>query len=126
KRRTLTKRYGVPMAVGYDDYDALLRSGDIDAVYIALPNDQHRDFAVRAAEAGIHILCEKPLAVTSKDCLDMIEAARDGHVKLMTAYRLHFDPANLEATRIIQSGHLGEARVFNSTFTMQVKEGNIR
>src|SRR5436189_259852 len=55
----------------YKEYDALLESGAIDAVYIALPNSMHRDFCVRAARAGVHVLCEKPLAVTERECHDM-------------------------------------------------------
>ena len=126
KLKTIARQYRVTRTSDYDGYDELLRSGDIDAVYIALPNDMHRDFAVRAAKAGVHILCEKPLAVTESDCRAMIEAARRHGVLLMTAYRLHFDPANLDAIRRIRAGELGDPRVFNSTFTMQVADGNIR
>ena len=127
KREELSKRYGVELVYDYDRYDECLASGEVDAVYIALPNHMHRDFAVRAAEAGKHILCEKPLAVTEEECEDMIQAAERWGVRLMTAYRLHFDRANLEAIEIVRSGKLGEARVFDSVFTMQVKdEDNIR
>ena len=127
KREELSKRYGVELVYDYDRYDECLASGEVDAVYIALPNHMHRDFAVRAAEAGKHILCEKPLAVTEEECDDMIQATERWGVRLMTAYRLHFDRANLEAIEIVRSGKLGEARVFDSVFTMQVKdEDNIR
>jgi glucose-fructose oxidoreductase len=98
----------------------------VDAVYIGLPNHMHRDYTVRAARAGVHILCEKPMAVTEEDCEVMIAEARDREVKLMIAYRLHFEEANLKAVELVQSGKLGEVRVFNSTFTQQVQEGNIR
>jgi predicted dehydrogenase len=111
----------------YDDYDALLRSGDVDAVYLALPNHLQCDFAVRAAAAGVHVLCEKPLALTSKDCERMIDAAEDAGVKLMTAYRLHFDRANLSARQLAERGkELGEARFFASVFSQQVREDNVR
>ncbi|MBV8880241.1 MAG: Gfo/Idh/MocA family oxidoreductase [Planctomycetaceae bacterium] len=126
KRRELSRRYKVDFVTGYDGYDSLLRSGSIDAVYIALPNDQHRDYTVRAARAGIHVLCEKPMATTEADCRAMIDAAREASVRLMIAYRLHFDPATLEAIRLIRNGQLGNPRLFNSTFAMQVREGNIR
>src|SRR5262245_42425910 len=75
KRRTLARRYGVP-AYSYEEYDALLAGGDIDAVYIALPNDQHRDYTLRAARRGVHVLCEKPLAVDERECRDMIAACK--------------------------------------------------
>jgi glucose-fructose oxidoreductase len=125
KRKELSRRYGVP-AYSYDDYGKLLRSGEIDAVYIALPNSMHRDFTVEAARAGVHVLCEKPLAVTERECREMMDACEDGGVKLMVAYRLHFDAASLEAVRMAREGELGELRIFDSVFSMQVKEGNIR
>ena len=86
----------------------------------------HRQYTEAAANAGIHVLCEKPMAVTAKECEAMIRAAEKSRVKLMIAYRLHFEEANLEAIEILQSGKLGKPRIFNSTFTMQVKDGNIR
>src|SRR5258706_8027016 len=126
KRKELARKYRVPMVGSYKEYDAFLRSGEIDAVFIAEPNSLHRDFAIHAARAGLHVLCEKPLAVTEADCRKMMQACQKHHVKLMTAYRLHFEKANLEAIQIVQSGKLGEPRYFNSTFSMQVKPGNIR
>jgi len=126
KQAAVGRKYGVENVYSYDDYDDCLRSGEIDAVYLALPNHLHKDYAVRAARAGIHVLCEKPLAVTEKDCEAMILAAGEHGVRLMTAYRLHFDPANLEAIQIAKSGKLGELRYFSSTFSMQVKAGDIR
>jgi predicted dehydrogenase len=126
KLRRLGRRYGVDRLVGYEDYDQLLASGGVDAVYVALPNTQHRDFTVRAAKAGVHVLCEKPMAMRSADCEEMIAAAEAADVRLMIAYRLHFERANLEAVRIARSGRLGDLRLFGSHFCMQVKPGNIR
>lgn len=120
KIKKLSKKYGVEYSYSYDDYDVLLKSGLIDAVYIALPNTLHAEYAIRAAKAGIHVLCEKPLAVTAKECEKIISAADSNNVKLMTAYRLHFEEGNLKASEIIQSGKIGEPRIFNSVFTMQV------
>jgi predicted dehydrogenase len=126
KLRDLAHEYGVAHCFGYDDYDACLRSGEIDAVYIALPNHLHADYCLRAARAGVHVLCEKPLAVTEAECQDIIQACAENDVKLMTAYRLHFERGNLEAIRIVRSGEIGEPRIFNSVFTMQVRAGNVR
>lgn len=126
KRRRLGRKYGIGLLASYDEYDALLRSGEVDAVYIGLPNHLHKDYAVRSAEAGVHVLCEKPLAVTVEDCEAMIEAAERNRVKLMTAYRLHFEKANLTAIETIRSGKIGEARFFSSVFSMSVEESNIR
>jgi glucose-fructose oxidoreductase len=128
KRRELSERYGVPRerCYDYEHYAECLESGAVDAVYIAVPNQRHRDFSVRAAEAGKHVLCEKPMAVTERECEDMVEAAERYGVRLMVAYRLHFDRANLEAIEAVRSGKLGEPRLFDSVFTMQVRDGNIR
>jgi glucose-fructose oxidoreductase len=127
KLRRLGRKYGVEGLYRYEQYTDCLRSGVVDAVYIALPNTLHRPYTEAAARSGVHVLCEKPLAVTAEDCEAMIRAAREGGVKLMTAYRLHFERANLEAVRVLRSGRLGEPRIFSSVFTIQVKDpGNIR
>ncbi len=126
KSRILGKKYKVDLTYGYDQYDECLRGGGIDAVYIALPNDLHAEYAIRAARAGIHVLCEKPMAVTGQQCQDMIASAKDNHVRLMIAYRLHFERTNLRAITLAAMGRLGDLRFFNSTFSMMVKEGDIR
>lgn len=126
KREELGRAYGVGDLYDYEGYDACLASERVDAVYVALPNSLHRDFAVRAARAGVHVLCEKPMALDEDECRDMIAVAADHDVRLMVAYRLHFDPANLEAIRLVQAGAIGEARVFSSLFGYQVREENIR
>jgi glucose-fructose oxidoreductase len=124
KRNTLSGKYGVDQAYSYEQYDECLKH--VDAVYIALPNHLHCDYAVRAARAGVHVLVEKPMAVTEDECEQMIRAARDARVKLMVAYRLHFERTNLEAGEIARSGRIGEPRLFNSTFCTPVVPGNIR
>jgi len=126
KLQKLADRYGVPRQARYEAYGDLLESGEIDAVYIALPNHMHREYAVAAAEAGVHVLCEKPMAVTEAECEEMIRAADANDLRLMVAYRLHFEKANLKAIEIVRSGELGEPRIFQSVFTQQVEEGNIR
>lgn len=125
KRRKLSRRYRCD-AYGYDELEACLARPDVDAVYIALPNDQHADYVVRCARAGVHVLCEKPMAVSEEECLRMIAACDEAGVQLMIAYRLHFEPANLAAVKILESGRIGEPRFFSSDFSYQVKEDNIR
>ena len=124
KLGTLSEKYGVPHAFTYEQYDECLKH--VDAVYIALPNNLHCEYAVRAARAGVHVLVEKPMAVTEEECERMIRAAREAGVKLMVGYRLHFERANLEAGEIARSGRIGEPRLFNSTFCTPVAAGNIR
>jgi predicted dehydrogenase len=126
KLSELGDRYKLEHRLGYEDYDDFLSTGKLDAVYIALPNNQHCDYTLRAAERGVHVLCEKPMAVTEDECRKMIEATQRNNVKLMIAYRLHFERANLEAIEIATSGKLGDVRIFNSLFTQQVAEGNTR
>ena len=126
KLRKLSRRYGVRRICSYDDADELFESGEIDAVYITLPNSMHREYTERAARAGLHVLCEKPMAVTSEDCQRMIEVTRENDVKLMIAYRLHFERGNLEAAEMAHSGTLGDLRYFSSNFSMQVAPENFR
>jgi predicted dehydrogenase len=114
KLEALGRHYGVERLCSYDEVDELFASGEVDAVYIALPNDMHKEFTVRAARAGIHVLCEKPMAVTARECEQMIRAARQARVKLMIAYRLHFERANLEAAKLARGGAIGELRFFSS------------
>jgi predicted dehydrogenase len=126
KLEKLGRRHKVKARYSYAHFEQCLRSAEVDAVYITLPNHLHREYTERAAAAGVHVLCEKPMAVTEEDCLAMIRAAEKNGIKLMVAYRLHFEEANLKAIDLVQSGKLGDARLFDSVFTMQVKEGDIR
>lgn len=127
KLESLSATYGVERTAGYADYDALMASGEVDAVYIALPNHMHLDYTLRAARAGVHVLCEKPMAVTERECEKMIAECDRQRVKLMIAYRLHFERANLTAIETLKAGKIGAPRIFNALFTMQVAdEDNIR
>jgi glucose-fructose oxidoreductase len=125
KRKALSRRYDVP-AYSYGQFEDALDEARIDAVYVALPNDQHREWTVRSARLGRHVLCEKPLAVTVRDCRAMIGACRRAGVKLMTAYRLHFERATLRAIEAVRRGEVGRAKLFVSSFTNDVKPPNIR
>lgn len=126
KLQELSKRYNVPNCYSYEELDLALASGNFDALYIALPNDMHKDFAMRAAAAGIHVLCEKPMAMDEADCIEMLQCAEFNNIKMMVAYRLHFEKTNMRAVEAIKAGKIGKPRIFNSSFTMQVREGNIR
>ena len=125
KRKALAKRYRVPRTYTYEEYADCLASG-IDAVYIALPNSMHREYTENAARAGIHVLCEKPMAVTEADCESMIDAAAKANIKLMIAYRLHFECGNLSSIDTVRAGRIGDPRIFTSVFSLQVKPGNSR
>jgi predicted dehydrogenase len=126
KLKKLAKIYGVAHTVDYDGFDALCTSGNIDAVYLSVPNHKHREYAERALKHGIHVLVEKPMAVTEADCAAMNAAAEAGHARLMVAYRLHFEESNLRALDLVRRKKLGEPRYFSSTFSFQLTEGNVR
>lgn len=126
KRKALGEKYHVEKLYDYSEYHQCLTSGEIDAVYIALPNNMHAEFSVHAANAGIHVLCEKPMALNEEQCKIMIEACEKNQVKLMIAYRLHFEEANLKCLEAIKTAKIGMPRFFDSTFSMQVRRGNIR
>jgi glucose-fructose oxidoreductase len=126
KRAQLARRYRVP-AYGYDEYESLLASAAVDAVFIALTNDQHERYTRIAARHGVHVLCEKPLAVTERECRRMIDECRRRGVKLMTAYRLHFEGATVKALDSVKGGLIGRPLSFVSSFTITVaSSGNIR
>jgi predicted dehydrogenase len=124
KRREISRQYGLEHSCSYDEYEECLRQ--VDAVYIALPNSQHAEYTIRAARVGVHVLCEKPMAVTVEECERMIQACAAGRVKLMIAYRLHFEEVNLDAVDLVRRGRIGEPKYFNSSFSMTVRRGDIR
>jgi glucose-fructose oxidoreductase len=124
KLKALSGKYRVQGTYSYDEYERCLEQ--VDAVYIALPNSLHAEYTIRAAQAGVHVLCEKPMAVTADECERMIEACRTHRVKLMIAYRLHFEEINLKAVELVRRGRIGDPKFFNSSFSMKVRRGDIR
>jgi predicted dehydrogenase len=124
KLRLLGRKYGITRLYSYDEYERCL--AEVDAVFIALPNSLHREYTVRAARAGVHVLCEKPMAVTESDARAMLRACTRANVKLMIAYRLHLERATLTAIESIRKGRVGEPRFFQSSFPMKAEPGNLR
>ncbi len=126
KAQALAARYALEHVWSYEQYGEMLASGAVDAIYLALPNDMHLAYAAPALEAGLHVLLEKPMAVSEGECRAIEDAAEAGGGRLMIAYRLHFEPATLEAIRIVRSGEIGDPRVFTSTFSQHVAAANHR
>lgn len=118
--------HGIPQIFSYDQYDDMLKSGAVDAVYIALPNSMHADYAIRAARAGVHALVEKPLATSVADGEAMIAAADKAGVWLMTAYRLHTEPGTLALLDMVRQGEIGDPRYITSAFSFQAAPSNHR
>jgi predicted dehydrogenase len=98
----------------------------VEAVYVGLPNSMHCEYTVRAAAAGKHVLCEKPMAISSAECRQMIEACRAAGRKLMIAYRCHYDPTWTRMKEIMQSGALGRVKSFHGTFLANFAPGQWR
>ncbi|MGH7277200.1 MAG: Gfo/Idh/MocA family protein, partial [Candidatus Rokuibacteriota bacterium] len=108
----------------YDEFRQCLQRDDINAVFIALPNSMHCDYTVEAARAGVHVLCEKPMAVTADECRRMLRTCQTNRVKLMVAYRLHFQPAHLKAIGLVRAGHIGLPKTFSSDFTTRIQDAD--
>lgn len=124
--RRLAEFHQVLHVFDYDRYDEMLASGLVDAVYIALPNSLHADYAIRALKHGVHAMVEKPLATTVEDCEAMIAAATEGGAYLMTAYRLHSEPGTIEVLERIRRGEIGRPRLFHADFSFQSAADNHR
>lgn len=121
--RELGRKFKVPNLYTSREISNCLLGGGVDAVYIALPNDLHCEYTVLAANAYKHVLCEKPLALTVEEGERMQAAARRRHIKLMTAYRLHFEAATQSTVNLARSGKLGEVRTISSTFGFTLRDG---
>jgi len=123
----LAKFYDIKHVFSYDQYEEMLAADVVDAVYIALPNSMHAEYAIRAAKAGKHVIVEKPLAISVAECEAMIAAAAAAAgVFLMTAYRLHNEPGAVHALELIRSGAIGDPRLFTSLFSFQAGADNHR
>ncbi len=101
----------------YGSYEELLDSGGIDVLYIPLPNNMHKEYTLKAAQRGIHVLCEKPFAINQKEALEMKEACRKNRVRLMNAFMWHLDPMNQRALEIVRLGEIGKIKYMNAAFT---------
>ncbi len=118
KADRIAAQYGVASncIYSYDNFDQIAHNPAIDAVYVALPNSMHAEFTIRAAKAGKHVLCEKPMSTNVADAEAMIAACKAANVKLMIAYRCHYEPTNLRAVKLIRDGALGQVQAIESSF----------
>lgn len=117
KAKRLAADYGASAWHSYDELDACLANPGVQAVFIATDNATHARFSIQAAEAGRHVLCEKPMATTVEECRQMIRACRDNKVRLMIAYRKYFEPASLALKRLLRDGSLGRIKIVHSGFS---------
>ena len=116
KLRRVAQEYGVPEGslYSYANFDRIRDNPDVDVVYVILPNSMHAEYVIRAAAAGKHVLCEKPMAVSSAECEAMIAACRRAGRKLMIGYRSRFEPHNRHAIRLAHEGAVGRPRFLQS------------
>jgi predicted dehydrogenase len=126
KAQRIGKRYGVSHCFSYEQFDGVLSSGTVDAIYLATPNWRHAEFILPALRAGVHVLCEKPLEISAARCREILNVQRSSSAKLMVAYRLHFEPATLSLISKIRSGELGRVHLFSSVFAQMVDPKNHR
>ncbi len=117
KARKIATQYGVPETALYDytTYDQLAANPAVQVIYIVLPNSMHAEYVLRGAKTGKHILCEKPMATTARDCERMIAACNAANVKLMIAYRQQYEPMNREIVKMVRTGALGRVKSFVAT-----------
>jgi predicted dehydrogenase len=120
KAQRLARKFGAPFHSTYDRLEECLRNPEIEAVYIATNNSTHLEFTRRTAAAGKHVLCEKPLANTTEECRQMVEACRLAGLKLMTAYRKYFEPSSVALKKLIDSKKLGRLKLIHSAFTFNL------
>jgi predicted dehydrogenase len=128
KAERMAAEYGVPSSsiYSYENFDTIAQNPAIDAVYIALPNSMHAEYTIRAAKAGKHVLCEKPMAANVDESRAMIQACAAARKKLMIAYRCQYEPANLRAVQLIREGRLGSIQSIDSAFGFRIAPGEWR
>jgi predicted dehydrogenase len=110
KAEAVAKMYDVPETSIYDykNFDSIKNNPDVHAVFIVLPNSMHKEYTIRAAKAGKHVLCEKPMAMNPEECQEMIDACKAADVKLMVAYRVQYNPMHLKVKKEIENGRIGD------------------
>jgi predicted dehydrogenase len=125
KAEVWKKQYNIPdqNIYNYETFDRIADNKSIDVVYVVLPNSMHHEFTIRAAKAGKHVFCEKPMAVSSKECEEMIDTCRKAKVRLFVGYRLHSDPYHKAAMNFRNEGDSGIIYV-QSEFAFKIGDPN--
>ena len=126
KEETWATKYGIERRniYNYDNFDKLADNDSIEVIYIVLPNGMHKEFTIRAARAGKHVLCEKPMANSSQDCKEMIQACEEHDRRLAIGYRCQFEPHHRECINLVQSGKLGALKVIEAGFGFKIGDPN--
>jgi len=125
KRKRWRKEYDIPESniYSYEGFDSIKDNSAIDIIYVVLPNSMHKEYVIRAAQAGKHVICEKPLACTVEECDEMIAACRRAGVMLSVGYRLHFDPFNLQMMRLAREKAYGNVKRISASHGLRSAQG---
>lgn len=118
KAKEWSKKYNIPEKniYNYETFDQIADNPDIDIIYVVLPNFMHAEYTIRAAKAGKHVICEKPMAMNPKECEQMIKACDQANRLLSIGYRLHFEPHHREIMRLGQEKVFGKVKVVEASF----------
>ncbi|MGB5356327.1 MAG: Gfo/Idh/MocA family oxidoreductase [Eudoraea sp.] len=110
KEKIWQDKYGITRenVYNYDNFDKIASNNSVDIIYVVLPNSMHADFSIRAARAGKHVICEKPMAMNVEECDAIIDACKKANVKLGVGYRLHSEPYTKEIKRIVAAKEFGK------------------
>lgn len=124
KAEAWKQKYGIPEenVYNYETFDRVADNPDIDIIYVVLPNSMHAEYVIRAAQAGKHVITEKPMATSMRDCERMIDACREAGVKLSVGYRLHFDPFHQEMMRLGQEEAFGPVTGVEGSFSFRYRD----
>ena len=117
KLKKVATQYGIKpeSCYSYSTYDQLKNNNEVDVIYIVLPNSLHKEYVIRGAKTGKHILCEKPMAISSRECEQMIAACNSSNVKLMIAYRIQYQPHNRKLRELVKNGTFGAPKLIESS-----------
>jgi xylose dehydrogenase (NAD/NADP) len=122
KAEAYAAKWGIPRAFG--DYQAMLDSGEVDAVYVSLPNHLHAEWSIKALQAGVHVLCEKPFATTLEEVDKMIAASKEHKRVLAEAFMYRHHPQNKLLGEWVHGGRLGELLFVRAAFTFSLDNDN--
>jgi len=122
KAKDLAKQFGVAekSIYNYENFDTIKDNPDIDIVYVVLPNSMHAEYTIRAAKAGKHVLCEKPMANTPEECQQMVDACKEAKKKLMIGYRLRYEPHHIRAIEFVAKKTYGNLRMINADHSFNI------
>jgi predicted dehydrogenase len=120
------QKYSIPAknVYNYDNFDEIAHNKDIDLLYIILPNAMHKEYTLRAARAGKHVIVEKPMAISPQDCQEMIQVCEKAGVHLAVGYRLHYEPYNLEIKRLGQEKVFGQVRLIEASLGYKTRNAS--